>query len=92
MRRDFSKIDPVIRKQYNEYKNLLQKMNDDELIDRFNQDVGNPGWVRARASFHAALRDEFDDRNIDSSALGANGSMSFNKKIKIVDKKILIIE
>lgn len=40
-------------------------MSDAELVEAFNKDVGNPGWVSARAAFLTALRDEFERREIN---------------------------
>ena len=92
MKRNLEKIDPLTRKHYNEFKDRFQKMNNNELIDAFNRDVGNPGWVSARANFLAALHDEFEDRGFDYSAIGDESCMSMMKKIKLTGMKILTIE
>jgi hypothetical protein len=42
-----------------------------ELIDAYNQQVGNRGWVRARGYFLTALRQEFLNRDVDCSASSA---------------------
>ena len=60
-----------------------------EFRDSFNKDVGNPGWVGARARFHAALYEEFENRGFDFSAIGNKNSLSFADKIKLIGKKIV---
>lgn len=77
---------------YQEFQERFNGMSDDELIDAFNSDVGKPGWVSARSSFHTALCDEFKKRNYDYSAVGGTGGLSFIKKIKLIGKEIVFDE
>ena len=74
---------------YQEFQERFRGMSDEQLIGAFNGDVGNPGWVSARASFHAALREEFEKREYDYSAIGDKGGLSWNKKVRLIDKKIV---
>ena len=75
---------------YEEYKKRLEGTTDEQLIADFNSDVGEPGWVNARANFHAAMHDEFERRHYDYSAIGKKDvSLSWARKIKLVDKKIV---
>ena len=76
-------------KLYQEYVSPFQKMNDDELIKAFNKEVNNPGWVRRRGIYLAALHKEFENRGFDYSTVGGKGGLMFSKKIKIVGKKII---
>lgn len=64
----------------NEFIKKLNKMNDEQLIDSFNKDVSNMGWVGARARFHSALHEEFENRGFDYSIIGNKNSLSFSKK------------
>ena len=64
-------------------------MSDEGLIDAFNGDVGNPGWVSARAQFHYALHEEFDNRGFDYLDIGNKNSYSLKNKIKLIGKKII---
>ncbi len=79
-------------KRYKEYSNRFRNEGNEELIDAFNREVGNPGLVGARADFLSALHDELEHRGFDYSAIGDKSSMSLQKKIKLVGKKILTIE
>ena len=88
-RESHSKVSDETKKLYKECREKLQKMNDEQLVDAFNEDVGNPGWVGARARFHSALREEFESRGFDFSAIGNKSSLSFANKIALVGKIIV---
>ena len=64
-------------------------MSDEQLIDLFNKDVGNTGWVGARARFCSALHEEFENRGFDFSAIGNKNILSFANKITLIGKKII---
>ena len=70
------------------FEATLQKMNDHELIDRFNQEVGNQGWGNARAAFLYALRNEFLSRDFDASKIIYEDRMSLKRKICLKGKEI----
>lgn len=74
---------------YEECKEQLQKMSDEQLIDSFNKDVGNPGWVDARARFHSAIHEEFERRGFDFSIIGNKNSLSFANRITLIGKRIV---
>lgn len=84
-----TKTSDEAQRLYRECKESLQKMSDEQLIDSFNKDVGNPGWVSARGRFHSALREEFENRGFDFSAIGNKNSLSFANKVVLIDKKIV---
>jgi hypothetical protein len=75
---------------YQELKERFRSMSDEELINAFNDDVGKHGWVSARASYHGALRDEFENRGYDYSAISNNGGFSLKRRIKLTGKKITL--
>lgn len=66
----------------------LFSLSDEGLVDRFNSDVGNPGWIGARARFHSALRQELIRRDIDFSAIGDDKSLSFRTKVSLQGKTL----
>lgn len=66
----------------------LSNKSDEELIVRFNREVGCSGWVSTRGRYLAELHDEFEKR-FDYSAIGDTSSLSFARKIKLVGKKIV---
>lgn len=72
---------------YKKFKERFKKMNDKQLLLAFNNEVGNSGWTSSRASYIAALHEEFENRGYDYSAIGNKGSLAFNKKVRLVDKK-----
>lgn len=48
-----------------------------ELVDNFNQSVGNRGWTFMRATHDKALIDDFIRRGIDISAIHHDNATSF---------------
>jgi hypothetical protein len=76
---------------YQEYLEEFKKMADDEVIEAFNKEVGNPGWTTSRANYLGALRQEFDNRKYDCSVITQGGGLSLNNKVRLVDKKFEII-
>ena len=53
----------------NQFKERFRKLNPLELVQTFNKDLGHNGWVGSRGEFLAALREEFNYRNICIEAI-----------------------
>lgn len=66
-------------------------MSEEELVEAFNHEVGNPGWVSARGEYLFALQEEFGKREIDFSAIGDKTRMSVANKIGLSEKTIVVI-
>ncbi len=71
------------------FKEFFINMSDEKLIATFNREVGNSGWVGARAFYLTAMHEELEKR-FDYSNIGDKKSLSFAREIKLVDKKIVI--
>ena len=54
----------------------------DELVDSFNREVNNKGWVGMRAYHDRALIDEFIRRGIDVSCVHNGHSTWFNRHVR----------
>ena len=52
-----------------------------ELVDIFNQSVGNRGWSSVRAVHDQLLIQEFKRRGIDISAIHEGNTTSFTNKV-----------
>lgn len=57
-------------------------MQEDELVDSFNREVQNHGWVGIRACHDKALIDAFIRRGVDVSAVYDGKSLSFAHHVK----------
>ena len=73
-----------------DHQDRLRALSNKELIESFNKDVGNPGWVRARGDFHLAMVEEFKRRNFDYSAVGNEVAVSWAKRIKLSGNTITL--
>ena len=79
-------------KYYQEYAARFAAASSQSLVESFNKEVGNPGWTSVRASFIAALIDEFRNRGIDISAVNDGQSTVFNHHILLNEtRKCLIL-
>lgn len=78
----------------NSYKKRFAEMTDSQLIEAFNEQVGNSGWTSARADYLSDLREEFFKRSIDCSVIeSADNGLSYSKKIRLSgDDVVKIIE
>lgn len=74
------------------FTSALDSLSNQELINRFNQEVGNSGWTCSRGEFLLALNRQFTDRGIDFSSIGDGASLSLKNKIKLAGNIILILK
>lgn len=71
------------------FENDLATLSDQALVERFNREVGNRGWVSARACFLAALRNQFEYRAIDYALVkNETGGINLAKKVVLIDGKL----
>lgn len=69
-------------KYYQEYAARFAAASSQSLVEFFNKEVGNAGWTSMRASFIAALIDEFRNRGIDISAINDGSSTDLNHHVR----------
>jgi hypothetical protein len=79
-------------KRFEEYNQLLDQLTDQELIDRFNHEVGPAlyGWTSSKASYFAAVHHQFNKRDFDYSAIGDVHALSWKNKIRLKGKVVEI--
>ncbi len=70
-------------KYYQEYAARFAAASSQSLVESFNKEVGVPGWTSMRASYIAALIDEFRNRDIDISAVNDGCSTDFNHHVHL---------
>jgi hypothetical protein len=65
-----------------------------ELVDIFNQSVGNRGWTSMRAAHDQMLIHEFMRRGIDISAIHEGNTTDFTRKVVYdeTQQKLLIAQ
>ena len=59
----------------NQFKERFRKLNNLELVETFNKDLGHKGWVSSRGEFLAALRQEFSKRQICIDGITHGGAI-----------------
>ena len=80
------------KEYYIEFKSRLESYSDDELIQVFNGQVRIRAFGIARSAHLKAIRDEFDQREFDYSAIGDDTMMSYAHKVQLKNKTIVIDE
>lgn len=79
-----------------EFFNHLRKKNEYQLVNDFNRETQQKGWVSVRGSYLEALRMAFKEKGIDDSAVnhGAGFSLKYPVYLSTLNKKkelVLII-
>jgi hypothetical protein len=88
-KKHYSTMEKISPKQhYEEFKNKLESLSNEELVALFNNEVNIEGWVSARASFLAALHKTFVNRRIDIDEIGDEHAISLERKIEIQNFKV----
>lgn len=81
-------------KHYQEYAARFAAATSQSLVESFNKEVGNTGWTSMRASFIAALIDEFRNRGIDISVVNDGRSTDFNHHVRLdeTENRLILID
>ena len=81
-------------KYYQEYAAHFSAASNQSLVESFNREVGNNGWVSMRACCIAALIDEFRSRGIDISAVSNGRSTDFNHHVRldVTGNRLILID
>ena len=61
----------------------------EQLIETFNGEVGNPGWVRNKGFFLGCLLAEFQGRKVDCSSFVTDDGMDLSRDIRLEGDKII---
>ena len=81
----------MMQTKYTEFSERFTKFSDDELIETFNKEVGNRGWVSARGYYLVALQTEFRTRGFDISEISYDDRFSIKHRVRLIGKKVIII-
>ncbi len=73
------------------FKKELQGCGLEKVIECFNDQVGNLGWVRARGYYLSALKDRLLSTGLDCSDFISEDSMTLKYPIRLVGRKLVQI-
>lgn len=85
-----TKVKKEFLDKYDEYLSRFGKLDNQELVNAVNTQIGTPGWVSSRQYYMAALYKELDNRGIDYSVINNSNGLSIKNRIYLEDKKIKI--
>lgn len=80
---------PSPQENYETFKAQLRLLNNEEIIEAFNRQIGNNGWTSSRGSYLGALSSEFERRGFDYSSVGNEAGLSLANKVKIENNVIV---
>jgi hypothetical protein len=66
----------------------LEKYTDEELIARFNRDVGNPGWGASRSRWGSEFSDEVQRRGWIYPEEWLAGGVSYGRRVVLVGNTV----
>ena len=78
----------TIQQHYDEFVKKFGNFTNEELIEAFNKEIGNSGWVGARGAYLSALHREFKIRNIDHTEIGDDEGLSLRHKVYLKDNRL----
>lgn len=71
------------------FRNQLSDKSREELIDLFNREVGNIGWVSARGIYLIELRRAIQKTGIDCSiVIDDSGGINLKRRVKLSGDKL----
>ncbi len=64
-----------------EFTERFEKATTEQLVEAYNREVGNPGWVSARGRYLFSLYHEFKRRGIDISVIDTGNGMALDQRV-----------
>ncbi len=65
----------------NEFTERFRSASTQELVNSYNSQVGNRGWVSSKGRYLYALYHELKNRKIDISAIDTGGGLRLDQRI-----------
>ena len=63
--------------------------SDKEIVEVFNNEIGNGGWGKGRASFLGAFHEQLNIRKLDYTQIGNKGRYSLKEKWSSLVKQFM---
>ncbi|MGW8124098.1 hypothetical protein ACV07N_15675 [Roseivirga echinicomitans] len=71
------------------FREDLNTLSNEELVQAFNNQVGDLGWTSSRGKYLFELRETMKCRGIGMLALSTDSTTSYKYKVKLVDMKLV---
>lgn len=84
-------MNQTLQNQTNTFLGQLEQLTNAELVAKFNQEVGNTSWTSTRSAYLEALRNTFEQRGIDYSAVGDKNGFSLKQEVFLKETKLEIL-
>lgn len=77
------------KEYFDHFTNELSDLSNDEIIERFNGEVGIRAFGIPRQGYLWALRNQIENRGIDYSDVGDDKFMSYATKVYLINNKMI---
>lgn len=64
--------------------------SNNQLIKRYNDEVGKKGWGNARAQYLSELAKELRNRKLEDYLIFPNGNLNLSRQVRLIDNQIII--
>jgi hypothetical protein len=78
------------KEYFNFFSEELSRLDDEQLISRFNQSVNVKAFGIPRQGYLWAIRNQLEKRNIDFSEIGNSDSISYKNIVILKNKKLYL--
>jgi len=75
----------------NGFCSRFRTFTNEELVEAFNREVRNEGWVRARAEYLYYLGTALQMRGMDCSAIIHNNRMNLSHPVILMNNRIILL-
>ena len=72
-------------RQLQEFENDLIELTDEELVERYNDDLQSQAWKDAPTGYSDVLLREFQSRDLDISAITDGDSLTYGSRVVLDD-------
>ena len=67
----------------------VAELTNEQLVARFNREVGNRAWGNARMYFLSCLGDEIRKRDFDSTIVHSDGGgLKLSRRVRLIDGRL----
>ena len=72
-------------RELQEFENDLIELTDEELVERYNDDLQSQAWKDAPTGYSDVLLREFQSRDLDISAITDGDSLTYGSRVVLDD-------
>ena len=75
-----------------EFENDLIELSDEELVERYNDDVATEAWKSAATGYAEVMLREFQRRDLDVSVIADGDTLTYDTRVQLDDDRIIPVD